>query len=237
MCRSSSRLRAGDDLLDPRGVDAAVGDQLFQRQPGDLAADRVEGADDHHAGRVVDDHVHAGGLLEGADVPPLAADDPPLHLVVGNVHRAGGGFGGVGGGVALERGQQDLAGLLLADLGQPLLVGEDHRPGLLLELAVEDFQQPPGGLLLAQAAQLVQGLPLQVQQLGEFLLAAVGVLDALGQLALGALDHLLLLAEHLGLLFQGVLALVEQPLAFVQLAAEAAQLLFAFGLLLQGQSP
>ena len=100
---------------------------------------------------------------------------------------------------------------------------------------VEQLQQPPGGLLLAQPAQLVQRLPLQVQQLGELVLAAVGVLDALGELALGALDHLLLLAQHFGLLFQGVLALVQQPLALVQLAAQAAQLLLAFGLLLQGR--
>ena len=77
-------------------------------------------------------------------------------------------------------------------------------------------------------------LPLQVEQLRELVLAAVGVLDAFGELALGALDHLLLLAEHLGLLFQGVLAFVQQPLAFVQFAAEPAQFLFAFGLLLQG---
>ena len=32
----------GDDLLDPAGVDAAVGDELGDRQPRDLAADRVE---------------------------------------------------------------------------------------------------------------------------------------------------------------------------------------------------
>ena len=76
---------------------------LFERQPGDLAADRVEAADDHHARRVVDDHVDAGGLFEGADVAPFAADDPALHFVVGNIDRAGGGFGRVGGGVALDR--------------------------------------------------------------------------------------------------------------------------------------
>ena len=75
---------------------------LFQREAGDFAADHVEGADDDHAGRVVDDHVHAGGLLEGADVAALAADDPALHLVVGDAHRAGGGLGGVRGRVTLD---------------------------------------------------------------------------------------------------------------------------------------
>ena len=64
-------LRFGDDLLDPRRMDAAVLDQLGQRQPGGLAADVVEGADDDDAGRVVDDDVDAGRLLEGADVAAL----------------------------------------------------------------------------------------------------------------------------------------------------------------------
>src|SRR5205807_6972618 len=81
---------------------------------GGLAADVVEGADDHHAGRVVHDHVHAGGLLEGADVAALAADDPALHVVRGNVHGADRGVGGVLGGVALDGGGQDFAGLGLA---------------------------------------------------------------------------------------------------------------------------
>ena len=111
-------LRLGDDLLDARRVDAAVLDQLGQREPGGLAADVVERADDDHAGRVVDDHVDAGGLLEGADVPPFAADDPALHVVARDVDRADGGVGGVLGGVALDGGGEDLAGLLLGLLLQ-----------------------------------------------------------------------------------------------------------------------
>ena len=109
-------------------------------------------------------------------------------------------------------------------------MAEDHRAGLLLQLGVEDFQQPPGGLLAAQAAELVQRLPLQVEELGKLLLAAVGVLDPFRQLALRALDDLLLLAKLLGLLLQGVLALVQQAFALVELAAQAAELLFAFAL-------
>ena len=64
-------------------MDAAVGDELGERDPGDLAADRVEARDDDGLGRVVDDQVDAGRLLEGADVAALAADDPALHLVAG----------------------------------------------------------------------------------------------------------------------------------------------------------
>src|SRR5882724_11097603 len=51
----------GDELFDAGWMDAAVGDELVERVAGDLAADRVEGADDHDAGRVVDDDVDAGG--------------------------------------------------------------------------------------------------------------------------------------------------------------------------------
>ena len=112
------RLRFLDHFLDARRVNAAVLDQLGQGQPGGLAADVVEGADDDHAGRVVHDHVHAGAFLEGADVAAFAADDAALHVVAGNVHRADGGVGGVLGGVAVDGGGQDAAGLLLAGLPQ-----------------------------------------------------------------------------------------------------------------------
>ena len=64
---------------------------LFSDMAGDFAADGVEAADDDHAGRVVDDHVDAGGLFEGADVAAFAADDAALHFVAGNIDRAGRG--------------------------------------------------------------------------------------------------------------------------------------------------
>ena len=56
-------------------------EQLLERQPGDLAAHAVEAREDDRAGRVVDDEVDPGELLQGADVASLAADDPALHVV------------------------------------------------------------------------------------------------------------------------------------------------------------
>ena len=117
MCCSISPCVSDDELFDPRRMDAAVGDQLVQRHAGDLAADRIEPADDHHARRVVDDHVDAGGFFEGADIAPFAADDAALHFVAGDVDGAGGGFGGVGGGVAMHGGEQDVAAFRLGDFG------------------------------------------------------------------------------------------------------------------------
>ncbi len=107
-------LRFADDLLDAAGMDAAVLDQLDQRQLGHFAADVVEGRDDDDARRIVDDDVDARLLFEGADVAPFAADDSALHLVVGNVDGRDGRFGGMRGGVALNGHRQDFARLAVA---------------------------------------------------------------------------------------------------------------------------
>ena len=64
------------------GMDASVRHELLERQPRDLAADRIEAGHDDGVGRVVDDDVDAGGELERADVSAFAADDAALHLVV-----------------------------------------------------------------------------------------------------------------------------------------------------------
>ncbi len=75
------RLRLVVHLLDPRRLDAAVLDELEQRDLRDLAPDRVERRQDDGLRGVVDDHVHAGQVLERADVAALTADDAPLHVV------------------------------------------------------------------------------------------------------------------------------------------------------------
>ena len=103
----------GDDFLDAGGMDAAVLHEPFEADPRDLAAHGVEAAHDDHAGRVVDDHVHAGRLLEAADVAALAADDAALHVVAGDRHRADRVVARLLGGVALDRLEDDLAALVL----------------------------------------------------------------------------------------------------------------------------
>src|SRR5438132_719525 len=70
-----------DDLFDARRVDPPVDDQLFEREPGDFAPDRLERADHDRLGSVIDDEVDAGRRFERPDVPPLAADDPSLQVV------------------------------------------------------------------------------------------------------------------------------------------------------------
>ncbi len=70
-----------------------------------LPADGVEARQDDRLGRVVDDDIDARGHLQSPDVAALAADDPALHVVGGQVddgHRrlddvlGGGPLDGVG---------------------------------------------------------------------------------------------------------------------------------------------
>ena len=75
------RARLLHHLLDARGMDASVLDELVQRLPRDLAAHRVEAGQDHCLRRVVDDEIDARCHLQRADVAPLAADDAALHLL------------------------------------------------------------------------------------------------------------------------------------------------------------
>jgi hypothetical protein len=131
-----------DDLLDPRRVHPPVGDQSLERLDRDRLAHLVEARDHDHARRVVHDDVHAGRLLDRADVPPLAPDDPPLHVVRRDRDRPHRALAGVLGRVPLHRHQRDLARLLLRlflrllrDAAHDL---RDLEPGFLLD-AREQF--------------------------------------------------------------------------------------------------
>ncbi len=144
---STSARALVDDLLDAPRVDPAVGDQLGDRQPGDLAPDRVEARQDHGLRRVVDDQVDPGRLLEGPDVATLAADDPALHLVRRQVHDRDGVLGGVVRGHALDRGDDDVAGLVLGVLAGAALdrPGDLHR--VVLGLLADGLDEDRAGLL------------------------------------------------------------------------------------------
>ena len=208
-----------DDLLDPRRMDAAVLDQLLERELGDLAADAVEPGDDDDAGRVVDDHVDAGRLLERADVPPLAADDPSLHVVVGDVDRADGDLGGVRRGVALDRRRQDLPRLRLAGLPDGGLVPEDQRADLAPELFLDALQQDGPRLVRGQPADPLEQLALLGMRLLHLLLALLQVLLLLGQVALDRLELALLPVDQLELLVEQVGAFLEPPLLLAEVLA------------------
>ena len=176
-------------------MDAAVGDQALDGQPGDLAADAVEGRQHHRLGRVVDDDVDAGEVLERADVAALAADDAALEVVGGELDHRHRGLGGVPRGGALDRDRQDVPG---APVGLEL--------GLLL-----DAPDQLGHLLAAVSsvrasrrsrawAAVMLGDPLELGQLGvagglELLLELLGVHVAVGDRLLAAGELLVALSR------------------------------------------
>ena len=185
-------LRLVVGLLDARRVDAPVGEQLLERDPRDLAAHAVERRQHDGAGRVVDDEVDAGEVLQRADVATLAADDAALHVVGGQLHDADGRLGGVARGQALHRDRQDRAhaplgvalGLLLdlADLARALVA---HLVGDLLHQALLGLAGAQAGdllqrvLVLAPAARELLALGLQRARLVvELAGAAVEILGA-----------------------------------------------------------
>ena len=82
-----------DHLFDPTGMNPAIGYQALHRDPGDLAANRVETGEDDGFRCVIHHDVHARGMLEGTNVATFPADDPPLHVVTGERNDGDGDFG------------------------------------------------------------------------------------------------------------------------------------------------
>ncbi len=221
-----------DDLLDARRVDAAVDDQPFERDPGHLAAERVEAGEDDRLGRVVDDQVDAGGHLQGADVAALAADDPPLHLVVGKHDDRDGGLGDVVGGRPLDRHADDplrLPGGLLAGL---VLDPLDDVGRLDLGLVLHDADQLVARLLGGEAGDLLETAALLLHHPVEVAFLLFEGLLAAGQGAVELVELLLPLGLLVGLLVEVVFLLGEAPLEGLQLGAPLARrrLEFAAGL-------
>ena len=170
-------------------MDATVGHELGQGHAGDFAADRVEGADDDRLGRVVDDQVHSGGLLEGPNVAPFAADDAALHLVVGEMDRADGVLGGVVRGDALHRREDDLAGPILSLVAGRPLDGLADPNAVALGLVADRFEELGLGIFGTHAADPLQGRHVLKLFLGELLAGNLVLAFAIQQLAVALLEH------------------------------------------------
>ena len=112
------------------------------------------------SGRVVDDQVDAGCLLEGADVAALATDDAALHLLARQVDDRHGRLGGMVGRDALHDGGQDPSGALLALLLGTALDLADLLLRLRLRLVHDLRDERLACLCRRQAAQ-----PLELDEL------------------------------------------------------------------------
>ena len=136
-----------DHFFDAGGMDAAILDQPFHRPPRHFASDGMKAADHDDAGRVVNNDVHAGGLLEGPNVATLAADDSTLHVIMRDFNGGYGCTAGLIGGEALDGGGDDLSALFihrLRGLVQLLFDNGSHFMFALLFQALQ--QQVLGGL-------------------------------------------------------------------------------------------
>ena len=153
------RLRLVVHLLDSSGMDAAVLDQLVERHPRDLAAQRVERREHDRVRRVVDDEVDAGQVLERADVPALAADDPPLEVVGSELDDGHRRLCRMARGDALERVGDERAGPPARVRASLLL----HLPHLAGELVADEVLRAVEELL----ACLVDGEPRDLLERGE----------------------------------------------------------------------
>ena len=158
-----------DDFLDSRRVDSSVLDELVHGPSGDFTTDGIEATDDHDAGCVVDNHVHAGGFLECADIAALAPDDAALHLVAGNGDCRDGRVAGVTGGVSLYAGGQDHPRLALGVFLGVFDDSPDQGAGLVLDLVFELVKQQLLCVLHGEAGEFEQLLLFLEQRLIDLL--------------------------------------------------------------------
>ncbi len=84
-------------------MDAAVLDELVEREARDLAAQRIERREHDSVRRVVDDEVDAREMLERTDVAALPPDDPAFEVVRGELDHRHRGLRSVARRDALER--------------------------------------------------------------------------------------------------------------------------------------
>ena len=178
-------LRTLVDLLDPRRLDPAVLDELLQRHARRLATNRVEAAEDHGLGRVVDDQVDPRRRFERADVSAFPADDPTLHIVARQGEDAHRRLRRLLGGDTLDRDRDDLASALLPLLASSLLDLPDlrHRGSFrLFDDLPEQMVARLGGGHAGDPLQLrpvkIGGLLELLPYVGQFLLALVELLTA-----------------------------------------------------------
>ena len=196
-------------LLDAGGVDAAVGDKLFQGQAGNLPADGVKAGQGDGFGRVIDDQVHAGERLQRADITALAADDAALHFVIGQGHHRNGGLAGVVGGAPLDGGGDDLAGAAVGFVLQLALDLLQLGHGIVLGLGLHLGDQLGLGFLHRQAGDLLQHFKLAVFQRFQLGLLLVQGLQLLAELFLLGFDAFGLALQSFFLLLDAALLLLD----------------------------
>src|SRR5579884_3289030 len=155
-------LRLVVGLFDPRRMDAAVLDQLRQRQARRLAAEPVERREHDCMRRFVDDEVYARQMLERADVSTFTPDDAAFHVVGRKLDDGDGRLRGVTRCDALERVGDEVACTPLRLRLRFLLEHPDAPGEVVTQELLAALEQMRLRLLLREP-----GDPLELGLLGE----------------------------------------------------------------------
>src|SRR5215207_7203794 len=198
-------------------MDAAVADELLERESSHLAPHRVEAGDDDGVRGVVDDDVDARGELERADVSSLAPDDAPLHLVVRQRDRGDGGLGGVLGGDPLNGQRYDLLRLALGVAAGALANLADPVRGLGLRLLLHPLHELVSCVDRRHPRERLQPAPLLTDHLVQLLLPVGDQLLLSANLTRAPPELLVALIEHVDLPVERDLPLLYAPLLPVDL--------------------
>jgi len=197
------------DLLDPGGMNPAVGDQALQNLPGNLAAHRIEGGNHHGFRSVVHQQVHACGGFEGADITAFPSDDPAFHVVAGQGNGAGHQLRGMAERIALDGGGDNAPGLALGGLPGLLLAPADQHPGLAADFIFQARHQGAPGFLRRHAGNPLQFLLFLLDQRIARLALLLQFLFLLFRFRDFLLDHLVFLVNHRDLAVEIDFALIH----------------------------
>ena len=183
-------------------MNAAVLDELGERQAGDLAPYRVEAGERHGIRCVVDDQVNPGHGFQRADVAALATDDAPLHLLVGDRDHRGRDLADRVAGVALDGDRENLARLHLCLLAGLHLDDPRAASSFSAHLLLDPLEQQDARFVAGQRGDPLDGGHLFRTQSLDFTLAGICLFLALLQAALPMLALLDLSIEVLFFLSQ-----------------------------------
>jgi len=140
-------------------MDPAVDDELLECESGHLTSHRVEAAEENGVRGLVDDQVHAGDLFEGTDVAPLAADDPPLHVVAREVHARHHRLAGLLGGQPLDHRAQDRLGARLGLVVRLSLDVPGGDRGSAFRVGLDALDQLKFRVVRSEAGDPLEGQP------------------------------------------------------------------------------
>ena len=219
-------------LFDPGGVNPSVHNQLFNRDPRDFPADRIERRHDHGFRRIVDNQVDACCGFQRPDVPAFTADDPALHVVIRQVDHADRALGHVVCRTLLDRQGDDVPGFLFPVFLRLGFNIPHHGGGVMISVPLDLFDHELLCFVPRQAGNPFQFAQLSVFQLGNFLFLLCEVCNLFIQVLLAGFQVIRFLLQCFLTLDQAAFILLDfvPPFADFTFVLSALPVVFSFGL-------